>query len=587
MKPVSTHDDNPCRPRHFKPAALSPAPLEGPARQSLEVSHTRLLITGALFCLAFAIIAVRLIEVAGFKSDDPRLAFGSAPAQPLPSRADIVDRNGVLLATTLTVPSLYADPKQLLEARVDARQTARELVHILPDLDEKEVFDRLTSDKSFIWIKRQLTPQQEYAVNQLGIPGLEFAKEDKRVYPKSNLTAHVVGYVGLDNHGEAGVERGLDRMLRGRSEPVALSLDVRLQYILHDEMARQVKAFDAAGAAGIIMDIHTGEILAMVSLPDFDPNALDTATPNELFNRATLGTYEMGSIFKIFNTAIALQTHAATMTSSYDATHPIHIGHFTIHDYDAQNRWLTVPEIFMYSSNIGSAKMALDIGTDRQRDYLGRLGLLRQPANFQLRELGTPLVPSPWRPINTMTIGFGQGISVSELQMATAAAAAVDGGVLHPATLLKLPAGYPVPGTRIFSEETSHDMCKLLRLVVEHGTGKLAAAPGYVVGGKTGTAEKVADKRYATHSLFSSFLGVFPMNDPRYLILISVDEPHGNAKSFGFATGGWVAAPAVKRVVERMAPLVGIPPVDENSPEIRRSLMVTLPSPAGRKFAAD
>jgi cell division protein FtsI (penicillin-binding protein 3) len=587
MSPSEPPADNPCRPRHFKPASCTPAPLEGPAKQSLDTSHTRLLITATLFCMAFAIIAVRLVEVAGFKSGDQRVAHRTVATQPMQSRADIVDRNGVLLATTLTTPSLFADPKLLADAHIDAHDAARQLVRVLPDLDTNEVFAKLTSDKSFIWLKRQLTPRQEYEVNRLGIPGLHFQDEEKRVYPKGNLAAHVVGFVGLDNKGFAGVERGMERVLHGRTEPVELSLDVRLQFILRDEIAHQIADFTAIGGTGIIMDVRTGEILAMTSLPDFDPNDPGSATPEELFDRATLGTYEMGSVFKIFNTAIALETHATTMDSGYDATNPIRIDRFTIHDDHPQRRWLTVPEIFMYSSNIGSAKMALDIGADRQRDYLGRLGLLRAPTDFQLRELGEPLVPNPWRPINTMTIGFGQGMSVTELQLATAAAAVVNGGILHHATLLKHPPGYAAPGDQVLSEATSEDMRKLLRLVVEHGTGKNAEAPGFVVGGKTGTAEKVTGRRYAIHSLLSSFLGVFPVNDPRFLVLVSIDEPHGNAKSFGFATGGWVAAPAVKHIVERMASIEGIQPVDEDSPEIRRSLMVNLPVPPGRKFAAN
>ncbi len=337
---------------------------------------------------------------------------------------------------------------------------------------------------------------------------------------------------------------------------------------------------------GIVMDVNTGEVIAMVSLPDFDPNTPGTANEQTIFNRATLGTYEMGSTFKIFNTAMALDDGVATLASSYDATNPIQIGHFVIHDDHPQRRWLTVPEIFEYSSNIGSAKMAMAAGTDRQKEFLGRLGLLKAPS-FELPEIGAPLVPSPWRMINTMTIAFGHGISVSPLQMATAVSAVVNGGILRRATLIKRPAGYAPSGQQVLSARTSEEMRRLLRLVVERGTGKLANAPGYLVGGKTGTAEKVAAGRYERHGLLSSFIGVFPITEPRYLVMISVDEPQGTRASHGFATGGWVAAPAVGRVVERMAPLMGIPPVDEESPEIRRSLVVDSLSPQGRKIAAN
>ena len=581
-KPADFFLDDPCRPRHFRPAPSSPAPQEGPAQAALEVSHTRLLIAGALFVLAFVVIAGRLIEVAGFKAGDVRFARGHAPSHAVAARADIFDRNGALLATTLDVPSLYANPKLIS----DKRDAARRIAAALPELNENEIYAKLASDKSFVWLARQLTPRQQDAVLQLGIPGLQFESEAKRVYPQGSLTAHVVGYAGVDIAGLAGVERGLDDALRNRDAPVALSIDLRLQYILKSETARQMRDFHAAGAAGLIMDVRTGEVLALVSLPDFDPANPGAARPEQLFNRATLGIYELGSVFKIFNTAMALDDGVATLTSVFDATKPIEIGGFTIHDDHALKRPLTVPQIFEFSSNIGSARMAEAAGTDRQRDFLGRLGLLRQPA-FELPEVGSPLMPRPWRPINTMTIAFGHGISVSPLQMASAAAAVVNGGVFHPATIVKRPEGLPVPGQTVMSAATSNEMRQLLRLVVQGGTGRLAAAPGYLVGGKTGTAEKVAGGRYATHSLVSTFVGVFPMNDPRYLVEVLLDEPHGNALSGGEATAGMVVAPAVRRIVERIAPIVGIPPVDENSPEIRRALMVGSPNPPGRTLAAN
>ncbi len=584
MKTAAPPEPNPCRPRHFKPGPCGPAPQEGPAKQVLETSHTRLLITGALIGLAFLVIGGRLIEVAGFKSDDARLAHVVPAAHTLAGRADIVDRNGTLLATTLQTPSLYADPKEVL----NARDTAHKLVGVLPDLNEAEIYARLTADKnrSFVWLKRHLTPRQQNAVNRLGLPGIDFQPEDQRFYPQANTVAHVVGYVGVDNKGLAGIERGFDDVLRSRRQPLELSIDLRVQAILREEIARQVAEFKAVGGSGIIMDVNTGEVVALVSLPDFDPNDPTAAPTDNRFNRVTLGTYEIGSVFKIFTVAMALDEHVTSMTGGYDATNPIKIGRFTIHDDHAQRRWLSVPEIFMYSSNIGAAKMALDVGGDRQRDFLDRLGLLRAP-KFELPEVAAPLVPSVWRPVNTMTIGFGHGISVSPLQIASAVSAVVNGGVLHRATLLKLPPGEPVTGQRVLSPETSVEMRKLLRLVVEKGTGKLAEAPGYLIGGKTGTAEKVVGQRYATHSLISSFAGVFPVNDPRYFVMISIDEPHGDAKTSGYATGGWVAAPGVSRTVERMASLVGIQPIDEDSPDIRRSLMVALPTPSGRKFASN
>jgi cell division protein FtsI (penicillin-binding protein 3) len=391
----------------------------------------------------------------------------------------------------------------------------------------------------------------------------------------------VVGYTGIDNAGFAGVERGLDAVLRGRREPLQLSLDLRLQYILHEELQRVIDDFTAKGGAGLIMDVNSGEILAMASLPDFDPNhptAPDPEHPavalaDRMFNRVTLGVYELGSIFKIFTVAMALDYGTATVTSTYDASHPIRIGRFTISDYHGKHRVLSVPEILMYSSNIGAARMAVAAGAQTQREFLTRLGLLETP-KIEISEVGTPHYPAKWREVNVMTIAFGHGISVTPLSFATAAAALVNGGILRQATLLKLPAGYEPRGQRVISAKTSEQMRKLMRLVVEHGTGTMAAAPGYVVGGKTGTADKVSGRHYAERKLLSSFVGVFPINDPKYLVLTMIDEPHPNKQSHGYATAGWTVAPATSRIIERIAPLLGVQPVDESSPEVQRALMV-------------
>lgn len=591
MKASQRRDDNPCRPRHFKPPNCAPASFDGPGKEALDTGYTRIIITAALFGLAFIVIGLRLVDVGVFKSGDTKLAHSRPASEAAAKRADIIDRNGALIATTLRTPSLYADPSVFADRKrnLDPADAARKLVSVLPALDYNETYAKLTSDKKSVWLRHELTPREEFEVNQLGIPGVEFRYIEKRVYPKGNLLAHIAGFTGLDNnshgmveHGQAGVERGLDDELRRRSTPVQLSIDTRLQYILRDEIAHQIDQFTARGGMGLIMDVRTSEVLALVSLPDFDP-----ATPgSQTEDQVTLGVYEMGSVFKIFTAAMALDTHATTLGSSFDATNPIKIGRFTIHDDHPQNRWLTVPEIFKYSSNIGSAKMALAVGADRQRAFLGRLGLLATP-EFQIDEVGTPHYPANWREVNTMTIGFGHGISVSPLQVATAVSAVVNGGVLHRATLVKIPDGQTPAGERVLSEETSLEMRKLLRLVVEDGTGKFAEAPGFLVGGKTGTAEKVSNRHYARKALLSSFVGVFPINDPRFVVMVSIDEPHGNASSHGYATGGWVSAPAVSRTIVRMASLVGIPPVDEDSPDIRRALMLDSPFPQGRKIAAD
>jgi len=578
-QPYRGYDENPCRPRHFKPPPCAPVIPEGPARKAIDACRTRLLFTSILFACVFAVVALRVVEIVLLEngtaqSHMPRFRIAAPPA---PARADIVDRNGRLLATTLDSPSLYANPKQIL----DPAEATRKLVSAFPTMKSLEVYAKLTSGKSFVYLKRHLTPREQYEVNQLGIPGLQFQHEERRVYPDGTLTAHVVGYTGIDNAGFAGIERGLDKALKNRREPLQLSLDLRIQYILREELQRVIDDFTGKAAAGLIMDVNTGEVLSMVSLPDFDPNhpgAVDPDHPDisiadRMFNRDTLGVYELGSIFKIFTVAMALDTGTSTLTSTYDASHDIHIGRFTIGDYHGKHRVLNVPEILMYSSNIGAAKMAMAAGGQRQREFLARLGLLSAP-KIEVSEAAAPHFPAKWREVNVMTIAFGHGVSVTPLSFASAAAALVNGGVLRQATLLKLPPGDVPQGQQVISPKTSEQMRKLMRLVVERGTGTMAAAPGYVVGGKTGTAEKLSGRHYAEKKLLSSFVGIFPINDPKYLVLTVVDEPHPNKQSHGYATAGWTVAPATSRIIQRMAPLLGVQPVDEALPEIQRALMV-------------
>jgi cell division protein FtsI (penicillin-binding protein 3) len=571
------------------------------AAAMLDLCRTRLVATAALFALAFVVVALRLVDVVllpGAAAEPPvALAHPLAvppPAPPPPVRADLLDRDGRLLATTLDSPSLYANPQQIL----DAHGAAAAIVSVLPQLDPKELYEKLasgkTAKKSFVWIKRHLTPREEYDVNRLGIPGLLFEHEERRVYPYGDLAAHVVGFCGIDNNGLAGIERSLDRRIRSSAGPIQLSVDARVQFILREELQKVIDDFTAKGAAGIVMDVRTGEIIGMVSLPDFDPNhpsMTDTSLPPEeekqekdrTFNKITLGSYEMGSAFKIFNTAMALDDGTATLTSMYDAIHPIHIGRFTITDYHGKHRMLSVPEIFMYSSNIGSARMALQAGADRQRGFLAKLGLLKPPA-FPFDDVSKPHFPNPWREVNVITIAYGHGIAVSPLSVATGVSAIVNGGTLRPATILKIPPGEAPAGTRVISPETSEEMRKLLRLVVEYGTARFAEAPGYVVGGKTGTAEKNQGGHYELKKLMSDFVGVFPMEDPRYLVLTLVDEPHPNKASHGYATAGWTVVPASGRIITRIAPILGVQPVDESAPAIVDAL--TIKSLQGKKIEA-
>lgn len=553
-------------------AVYATAPTVSKPRSSLTValeqSRNRLMVTAAVVSLAFLAIGGKLIDATLLRSGaEPRQTQAAEAHAPPVGRADIIDRNGNLLATSLATASLHADPKVV----IDAKDAAKKLVAVLPDLDYREIVEKLSGDKRFVWIKRNLSPRQQAQVHRLGLPGLYFEREERRFYPATKLASHVVGYTGIDNNGLAGLEQHFDKRLRNDPRPLQLSLDLRLQHILKKEVGAAVEEFRALGAAGMIYDVNTGEVLAMVSLPDFDPHTPTSLDENTLFNRNTLGVYEMGSTFKIFNSAMALESGKVRMADSFDATHSIQIGRFTISDYHGKNRWLTVPEIFQHSSNIGSVRMALTAGIPTQRAFMQKMGFMR-PTPVELPENGWPLVPNPWREINAMTIAFGHGISVSPMHTVAAAASTINGGIMHPPTLLKRDrtAG-DIPGERVVSAQTSEAMRRLFRLVVTEGTAKSADVPGYIVGGKTGTADKQKGRSYSQNARLSSFVGAFPMQDPKYMVLVMVDEPKATAKTFGYATGGWVAAPAVGRIIKQIGPLLGVQPVDPNAPEIRNA----------------
>lgn len=532
--------------------------IEGDRKSAIEMGRNRLIVAGALFVAAFGLISVRVIDVAVLTNHaEPRYTKKSVAAHEKNSgRADITDRNGVLLATSLNTASLYANPRMVL----DPDQAARKLAEVLPDIDRAATERKLRSNRGFVWLRRHLTPRQQYDVNRLGIPALNFQRETRRVYPLGPMAAHVIGFTDIDNLGLAGIERYFDKTLRSQSGSIALSIDVRVQHVLEHELERAMERFKAIGAAGLVMDTTNGEILAMVSLPGFDPNQPGAIAEELRFNRTTLGVYEMGSTFKIFTTAMALDAGKVTLRGGYDATDPIRVSRFVIRDFHAKKRWLSVPEIFMYSSNIGSAKMALDIGISGHRAFLSRLGMLK-PATIELSETGMPLTPGRWREINTMTISYGHGLAVSPLHLVAGVSAMVNGGIYRNPTLLRQEPDDPPVGRRVISAATSEKMRRLMRLVVEKGTGRKAAAPGYLVGGKTGSAEKVFGRGYKKKSLLSSFIGAFPMHRPRYVVLAMLDEAKGNRETFGYATGGWVAAPVVGETIRRIAPALGLTPI--------------------------
>ncbi len=533
--------------------------LTGDRKRAIEVGRNRLLFTFAVLAASFFTVGVRLVEVtvlrAGTEPRDPpslQLVRGGA------AKTEIADRNGIVLAVNLGTAALYGKTSWI----ADAAGTARALSGVLPDLDIAGTAERLSVPQRYVSIRRHVTPDEQYAILRLGIPGLVFEPAQRRVYPMGNLAAHVVGFSDSDGNGLAGIERQFDSELRSRRGPLALSLDVRVQHVLRTELKKAMTAHRAAGAAGIVLDSANGEVVAMVSLPDFDPNRSQKAASELQFNRATLGIYEMGSTFKILSTALALESGAVTLSDMVDATKPIRVARFTIRDFHGKARWLSVSEVFIHSSNIGAAKIGLAVGSERLQRFLGTLGMFgRLP--IEIGEVGYPLYPRRWREINTMTVSFGHGVAVSPLHLTSAVAAVVNGGTLHAPTLLKRPPDTRPEGRRVLSRATSEKMRRLLRLVVVDGTGSKAAATGYLVGGKTGTAEQVTRGRYRRKHLLSSFIAAFPMHEPRYIVFVMLERPRGTRKTHGYATGGWVAAPAAGKTIARIGPLLDVPPVDE------------------------
>ena len=567
------------------PARLADsARLEGARKKAVETGRNRLVIVAAVFACAFVVLAGRLVHLSSTGDAGGAGPVAEGGGDIGVARAEIVDRNGVLLASDLTTASLYANPLRVL----DAAEASDKISRALPDLDRGELFSKLSAPNRFVWIKRHLTPRQQHAVNALGLPGFAFLEEQKRVYPQGNLVAHIVGHTGVDNRGLAGIEKRLDERLGaaardgGARPPLRLSVDVRVQHVLRRQLALAVEKHQAIGAAGVVLDADDGQILASVSLPDFDPHRVDRASADSRFNRASLGVYEMGSTFKIFTVAMALELGTADLADRIDARKPLRVARFMIRDDHAQERWLSVPEVFTYSSNIGAARMALDVGAERQREFLERIGLLRR-ASLEVAEIGRPIAPDPWRKISTMTVAFGHGIAVTPIQMASAVASLVNGGARVAPTFIADRRGARATGERVVSDETSQAIRRLMRLNVVEGTGKQADAPGYLVGGKTGTAEKVGAGGYRRKALRSSFIGVFPASKPRYVVLVMLDEPQGTEETFGFATAGWTAAPVAGRVIERAAPLLGIEAGEEEGEEPSRNAD---PDRKGRRLAS-
>lgn len=539
------------------------ASIGGTRSSALDQAKMRLLLVVAVFMLGYLAISLRVIDLTLLRTKPETVKVVKADGEEIrqPTRAlrgSIFDRNGELMATSLKMASVYANTTLVDNPAALAKQLAA----ILTSQKEADLVKKLSSGKKFIWIERNITPKQEYAINALGQPGLGFQEDGRRIYPNARLTSHLLGYTDIDGNGISGIEKAHNRELAEGEEPVTLTIDLRIQHVLHRELSKAMEKFSAKAAVGMVTDVNTGEVIAMVSLPDFDPYRAGEASADSRFNRATLGVFEMGSTFKLFSTAAALDTEKVNFNTQYDAIQPIKVGRFTISDYHAKKRALTVPEIFIYSSNIGTARMAMTVGTSGIKEFYKTMGFLDQvPVPFP--ERGTPLYPKPWRDVSTLTTSFGHGIAVSPLHLMRAASALVNGGIMVKPTFVKsdkvTPPLTPM-GERVVKESTSDKVRKLLELVVADGTGSKAAVEGYNVGGKTGTAEKTVVGGYKRDALLSSFLGFFPMNNPRYAVVAIIDEPKATSDTYGYATGGWTAAPVVGRVIEQMGPLYQVPP---------------------------
>ena len=529
------------------------ASLVGAKGKNLEIARARLSILSGVCMVLFAIVIIRVGDLTLLQAPrEPRTDMTGYVDGGYVDRADIVDRNGVLLATSLQVPSLYADPTMIENKAF----IARELENILgvDDLDA-----RLDKSGRFVWIKRGITPEQHYAINQLGQPGLGFRNETRRFYPQGHLVSHVVGYTNIDGKGLSGIELQYDNRLKKGGEALVLNVDIRVQHALVKSLSQTMGAFKAKAAIGGVVDVETGEIIAAASLPDFDPHHVSKATNNQKFNRFATGVYEMGSTFKLFSTANFLEETGQSFSHSFDATKPLKEGRFTINDYHGKKRVLTVPEVFIYSSNIGTALMGRSIGTDSMKSFYKDLGFFdRLEIDFPSR--GKPLTPNPWRDVNTLTAAYGHGIAVSPLHVLRATATIVNGGVVPQLSFVKNNDGAVQIQKRVLSMSTAHKMRQLLRLNVTNGSGGKSDVVGYMVGGKTGTSEKSSAGGYDKDKLLSSFVGVFPSHAPRYAVLAILDEPQGTKASYGYATGGWTGAPVVGSVIRDMASILAISP---------------------------
>ena len=564
--------DRPAPARELWHRRLLASLLYGRGVDRTAKTRARIALTVLIFALGYAVIATRLVMFA-MAPEGHGLRRVIAQDAVATARPDILDRDGEILATDVRTPSLFAEPHRI----IDVDEASELLTAVMPDIDAAELRARLASKRRFVWLKREITPEQREQIHRLGIPGVGFLPENKRVYPNGAEVSHVLGHVNIDNQGSAGIEKWLDS--RGLADlhlaglatdrlqkPIELAVDLRVQHALRDELVAARARFKAVAAAGILTDVRTGEVVSMVSVPDYDPNNPREALEPTRINRLTTGVFEMGSTFKALTVAMALDSGKITLKSAFDASHPLQYGKFAIHDFHAQNRVLTVPEIFTYSSNIGTARMALSLGIEHHKWFLRKMGQLER-LRTELPESAEPLVPKGWAELNTVTIAFGHGLSVAPLQAVAGISALMNGGRLIPPTFLKRSeAEARALARQVVKPETSEKMRYLMRLNVEKGTATKADVKGYYVGGKTGTSDKVIGGRYSKTKVLTSFTAVLPADQPRYLLLIMLDEPQATPDTHGFTTSGWNAVPVGGAVIARIAPLLGLEPRFELPP---------------------
>ncbi len=522
------------------------------------VDDTRVRIFGVLtlFALGFIFLSVKAGAVALFSHAEGDGVEATAPVE---QRADLTDRNGMLLALDVPHYGVYVDSRDLW----DVSEARNGLVDVLPNIQRARLDKVLTAGKRELLING-LTADQRDRVHDLGLPGVTFEEEARRSYPLGQQAAHIIGYADPSGKGLAGAERGLDGVIRdaaGGNGAIATSIDLRVQGALESELHRAMTDFSAVNAMGVVTNINTGEVLALASLPDFDPNNRGASDPANLVNHTGASVYEMGSTFKMFTFAMALDSHSADLNMVVDASHPLHLGPRIIHDFDATNKQMTMEDVFLVSSNIGTARIALKAGKDNMYKYFKSFGLF-DPAKIELAESTRPIVPRDWSESTVASVSFGANISVSPLSVAQAMGGIFNGGNMVPLTIRKHPSGDHVDGRQVISPETSLTMLGLMRQNVLRGTGSKADAPGLRVGGKTGSAEKPEKGGYARNKLVTSFAAIFPtdgpVGTPRYLVLVMLDEPKPNATTYGFQTAGWNAAPTAGRVIDRIAPFVGV-----------------------------